>query len=221
MPEAKAQKKPSFQFYPGDWRKDPNLSRVSLEAKGAMIEIMCLAFDCEKRGMLLSGKTPWTIEEIAHAIGGDKSKNVTAIEELLNKKVLKKDKKGVIFSSRMVKDEKLSKVRREAGFKGGNPFLVKHKVNQTSNQNPTPSSSSSSSTSVNTTTKVVVLQADPFFEMFRRATGAHISDDELIAEIGKFKNKYPNVHINQAGALVNTWVSNIGREKPQEKKMVL
>lgn len=74
---------------------------------------------------------------------------------------------------------------------------------------------------VNTTTKVVVVQADPFFEMFRRAAGAHISDDELMAEVGKFKNKYPNVHINQAGALVNTWVSNIGREKPQEKKMVL
>lgn len=73
---------------------------------------------------------------------------------------------------------------------------------------------------VNTTTKVVV-SIDPFFEMFRRVAGSHIDDNELLTEIGKFKNKYPNVHINQAGALVNTWVSNIGREKPQEKKMVL
>lgn len=144
-------KKPAFQFYPGDWRKDPNLSRASLEAKGAMIEIMCLAFDCEKRGVLKTGKTPWTIEEIAHAIGGDKMKNIEAIKELLKLNALKKDKKNTIFSSRMVKDEELSKVRREAGSKGGNPNLLNQKVNQSSNQKPTPSSSSSSSTSVSNT----------------------------------------------------------------------
>lgn len=136
-------KKPAFQFYPGDWRKDQNLSRASLSAKGALIEIMCLAFESEKRGMLVTDKKPWTIEEIAYAIGGDMQKNILAIEELLNKKILKKDKKNVIFSARMVRDEKLSKVRRVAGSKGGNPNLV----NQTANQKPTPSSSSSSSSS--------------------------------------------------------------------------
>lgn len=136
-------KKPSFQFYPGDWRKDQNLSRASLQAKGALIEIMCLAFECEKRGYLKTGKDPWTIDEIAHAIGGDKMENILAIEELLHKKILKKDKKNTIFSARMVRDEKLSKVRRKVGLLGGNPNLV----NQSANQNPTPSSSSSSSTS--------------------------------------------------------------------------
>lgn len=142
-------KKPSFQFYPGDWRKDQNLSRASLEAKGAMIEIMCLAFECEKRGVLKTGKTPWSVDEIAHAIGGDKNKNIHAIEELLKLKVIKKDKKNAIFSARMVKDDKISKLRRVAGFKGGNPKLL----NQTSNQKPTPSSSSSTSSSINTDTK--------------------------------------------------------------------
>lgn len=139
-------KKPSFQFYPGDWRKDQNLSRASLQAKGALIEVLCLAFECEKRGFLKTGKHSWTIEEIGHAIGGDKSANISAIEELLSLKVLKKNKKSTIFSSRMVRDEKLSQVRRIAGFKGGNPILL----NQTSNQKTTPSSSSSSSTSENT-----------------------------------------------------------------------
>jgi hypothetical protein len=52
---------------------------------------------------------------------------------------------------------------------------------------------------------------EPFFEFFRRAAGSHLSDDELIQEIGKFKNKYPNIHPNRAGALINTWVSNIGK----------
>lgn len=53
---------------------------------------------------------------------------------------------------------------------------------------------------------------EPFFEFFRRAAGSHISDAELIQEIGKFKNKYPNMHPNKAGALINTWVSRIGQE---------
>lgn len=53
---------------------------------------------------------------------------------------------------------------------------------------------------------------EPFFEFFRRAAGSHISDTELIQEIGKFKNKYPNIHPNKAGALINTWVSRIGQE---------
>lgn len=57
-----------------------------------------------------------------------------------------------------------------------------------------------------------VVVNEPFFEFFRRAAGSHISDAELIQEIGKFKNKYPNIHPNKAGALINTWVSRIGQE---------
>lgn len=62
---------------------------------------------------------------------------------------------------------------------------------------------------------------DSFFYFFRRAAGSHISDTELRQEVGKFRNKYPNVHANQSGALINAWVSNIGKEKTTEKKMVL
>lgn len=63
--------------------------------------------------------------------------------------------------------------------------------------------------------KEVVGSNEPFFEFFRRAAGSHISDTELIQEIGKFKNKYPNKHPNQSGALINTWVANIGKIENQ------
>jgi hypothetical protein len=140
-------KQPAFQFYPGDWRKDPNLSRASLSAKGAMIEIMCLAFECEKRGVLKTAGKAWSIDEIAMAIGGDFENNKSAIWELLDKKILKKDRKGAIFSQRMCRDEKIRKLRKEAGCKGGNPILLNQKVNLPANQKLTPSSSSSSSSS--------------------------------------------------------------------------
>jgi len=60
-----------------------------------------------------------------------------------------------------------------------------------------------------------------WFAMFRRAAGPHINDETLSLEIGKFLNKYPNVHPNKAGALVNTWVGNIGKEEAPVKRMVL
>lgn len=59
---------------------------------------------------------------------------------------------------------------------------------------------------------------DKFFEFFRRAAGSHLSDSELRQEVGRFRNKYPNVKPNNAGALINTWVNNIGKNNPVEVK---
>lgn len=54
-----------------------------------------------------------------------------------------------------------------------------------------------------------------FFEKFRRVASSNITDKELRQEVGRFRNKYPNIHINQSGGLINAWVANIG--KPKEK----
>lgn len=54
-----------------------------------------------------------------------------------------------------------------------------------------------------------------FFERFRRAAGSHLTDHELRIEVGRFRNKYPNIHLNQCGALINTWIANIGKPKEQ------
>ena len=200
----KKNKMPAFQFYPGDWRKDPNLSRASLAAKGAMIEIMCLAFECEKRGILKTGSTPWTITEIATAIGGDFETNKSAIQELLDKKILKKDRKNAIFSSRMCKDEKLRKVRQAAGFKGGNPNLL----NQNSKQNATPSSSPSSSTSIISIAGAV--NFDLVKENLRMATNRDfITDAQILQEAEIFRKKYDGTTIKNLKALCNIWASNI------------
>lgn len=205
-------KKPSFQFYPGDWRKDQNLSRASLQAKGALIEIMCLAFECEKRGYLKTGKDPWTIEEIAHAIGGDKMKNIEAIEELLHKKILKKDKKNAIFSARMVRDEKLSKIRRKAGLMGGNKILL----NQNGSKAPPPSASASSSSSTSVKKE---LSRDAVFLLLREATNKNtITDRQLHDEVGDFMIKYSEQEIKNLKALCNTWAGNI---KPKKKGVVI
>ena len=53
-------KLPAFQFYPGDWLRDPQLQMASTVARGVWINALCRMWDNEPRGTL-SG----TREEIA------------------------------------------------------------------------------------------------------------------------------------------------------------
>ena len=78
-------KRPSFQFYPADWRNNAKLRRCSWEARGAWLEVMCLLHDSEEYGLLR-----WTLKEIAQAIGAP----IKLLNELAAKGVLKGGDKG-------------------------------------------------------------------------------------------------------------------------------
>lgn len=152
-----SRKLPAFQFYPGDWRKDPNLSRCTHAEKGVWMDMLCIAFECDERGVLISQGTPWTDEEIAGAIGGDQSATLSHIAALLRKGVAKRRNDGAIFSARLVRDESKRAKCSEAGKLGGNPNLTQPKPTLKGGckgdhkghvkRMPTPSSSSSVSSS--------------------------------------------------------------------------
>lgn len=139
-------KQPSFQFYPGDWLKDPALQSCSAAAIGAFINLLCYAFECEPRGYLITNGVPWTIQRMAN-MGKVKSKMV---RQLVDVGVFKLDAHlGAYFSKRMVEDERLRAVRAAAGQRGGKQTRSKPGENhkQTTEQKAPPSSSSSSSAS--------------------------------------------------------------------------
>lgn len=69
------------------------------------MDMLCLMFDCDQRGVLATAGVPWTDEEIAGAVRGDKTQNLADVQELLAKGVAKRDKRGAIYSGRMVRDE--------------------------------------------------------------------------------------------------------------------
>lgn len=149
-------KRPSFQFYPADWRKDPALRACSIEARGLWIDLICIMHESENYGFLEINSRKISEKSIATMCGITPSKCRKFIKELEENGVFSIDDRGVIFSRRMVKDNDLCEKRREAGKLGGNPSLVKRKDKQTEDdllnhnakQKPTPSSSYSSSTSV-------------------------------------------------------------------------
>jgi len=140
-------KRPAFQFYPADWRKDPALSACSLAARGLWIELMCIAHEGGTYGVLSINGKPMAPAQIARMVGESPAAVVKLLAELEDAGVFSRDEQGCIYSRRMVKDEHVRNVRADAGRLGGNPNLLKQKDKQTDNREPPPSSSSSSSSS--------------------------------------------------------------------------
>ena len=125
-------KRPSFQFYPADWRNNAKLRRCSWGARGAWIELLGLLHDSDDYGLLR-----WPLKQIAQALGCP----VKLLNELVECGVLYGVEKGacealvytprsgrkngepvelvaaqqgpVWFSPRMVRDEYVRTVRGE------------------------------------------------------------------------------------------------------------
>lgn len=49
-------KRPAFQFYPADWRKDPNLQMCSMSTQGIWINLLCVMWEANPEG-IISGPT--------------------------------------------------------------------------------------------------------------------------------------------------------------------
>lgn len=112
-------KLPHMQFYPGDWLKDPNVRRLSMAAKGFLIDALCLLHENEDRGAFSSAGNAWSNEEISRAIGGNCVENLALLDEVLAKGALRRNSDKAIYSKRIRRDEEIRKVRAKAGKKGG------------------------------------------------------------------------------------------------------
>lgn len=123
---------PWFKFFPGDWLKDANLRRAGHAAKGFYIDFLCIAYECEERGVFATSGSPWSDEEVASAINGDSSENLRLLRRLLDLTIISRNENGAIVSRRIVKDEAKRKACSEAGKKGGgSPHLSKANTDST------------------------------------------------------------------------------------------
>lgn len=74
-------RRPSFQFYPGDWLGNTNLRRCTHEEKGAWLDVMCLLHDSADQYGLLR----WPLADIAQAVGC----SIDVLKSLIKKGVMK------------------------------------------------------------------------------------------------------------------------------------
>lgn len=114
-------KRPAFQFYPADWRKDPALSICSLAARGLWIEMMCIAHESDEYGVLVVAGNPMTAQHIARSVGESLAVVKRLLAELEEAGVFSRDERGCIYSRRMCKDER-SREKRAAGGEAGAEF---------------------------------------------------------------------------------------------------
>lgn len=78
-------KRPSFQFYPADWRNNAKLRRCSEAARGAWMDVLCVLHDSDEYGVCR-----WPLADIARAAGVP----LKLLKELSSKGVLKGADKG-------------------------------------------------------------------------------------------------------------------------------
>lgn len=152
-------KRPAFQFYPADWRKDMALQSCSVAARGLWVDMLCIAHECEPYGHLTVNGRPMTPAQIGRHTGLTERECTRLVVELEDAGVLSRTESGAIYSRRMVRDEEIRQSRAEGGKagsehgakgaehgkKGGRPRKVTG--DKKPPLQPPPSSSSSSSTS--------------------------------------------------------------------------
>lgn len=183
-------KRPSFQFYPADWRNNAKLRRCSWGARGAWIELLGLLHDSDDYGLLR-----WPLKQIAQALGCP----VKLLKELVDCGVLYGVEKGtcepmiytprsgrkngeavvlvdaqdgpIWYSPRMVRDEYVRAVRGE-NTRFGEPSNPSPKggLGDTKDEAPSHrqgdgSTSSSTSTSSTTAPNGASVEARQRFEM--------------------------------------------------------
>lgn len=190
-------KRPAFQFYPADWRKDSALQSTSIAARGLWIEMTCVMHECDPYGHLAINGNPMSDAQLSRLVGESQQSVKRLLSELEVAGVFSRTNDGCIFSRRMVKDEYLRNIRAEAGRLGGNPNLLNQKDNQTTNQTSkqklTPSSSSSSST---TKPKTKTTPDGDFFDGL---------DPQIVSDFKAMRSK-------QRAAITKTAIDGISRE---------
>ncbi len=120
-----------FPFYPSKWMSDAALRRTSKRARATWMDILCLMFDAESKGVLRTGHVAWSLEEIASTVPGNAAENLEDIEELLARNVAsREDGTGALMCRLMFKAGQLSELRRAAGKMGGRPKKANQKQNE-------------------------------------------------------------------------------------------
>lgn len=108
----------------GEWITGPRISQLPYDMRGIWLTMLCYMWESPQRGtMTHSNGRPYTKHELIKDLGIDP----IAIELLKEVKLLAVDNDGVYYSPDIVKRERISSLRRNAGRKGGE--ITQSKIN--------------------------------------------------------------------------------------------
>jgi hypothetical protein len=188
-----AKTRPSFQFYPSDWREDIALSTCSFAAKGFWIDLICLMHLGNPYGTLtFSNGSAMTDKDVMKALSTHPKTFQGLFKELSSKGVIKRQENGIYYCARMVKDEHIRQVRGNAGAKGYEAYLL----GQNLGQKDPPSSSSSSSFKK----EIFKEKNDVLLEKFQKPEKQTLPDGWQPSPftVETIKRSWPNVDVSES-----------------------
>lgn len=122
------------KFFWSDCQAEPTLRRCSLAARGLWLDILCLAAQAEPVGFLVQDGKPLGIGQLARNAGAPEDDVAALLAELEREGVFSRDRRGRIYSRRLVREAKLRASGQKTGKRGGNPSLCKAtKISPTDN----------------------------------------------------------------------------------------
>jgi uncharacterized protein YdaU (DUF1376 family) len=155
-------KNPAFQFYPMDWMRDTGT--LSLQAKGAWIDILCALWWSAERGVLSTSTAGWS--RLIRASNDDVE---DVIDEILTHKVadIKREPNGniTVVCRRMVRDEEYRQQNAERQRRHYKSVTQLSRSNNAIVTVPSSSSSSSSSSKNNIYTPKKISKKSKFAKL--------------------------------------------------------
>lgn len=116
---------PWFKFHPSDWRADPALKLCCLAARGLWMEMLCIMHEAEPYGHLKVRGVPLDASALAALTGAPEDSVRACLHELEARGVLSRNREGVVFSRRMIRDAERQARDKANGAKGGNPQILR------------------------------------------------------------------------------------------------
>jgi hypothetical protein len=124
------------KWYWSDWMSDPGVRASSYAARGLWMDLLCIAATADPTGYVVLNGRPLTASDIARLTGGDASEVEILLDELDRNGVFTRDRHGRIYSRRMLREAKRTKISRQNGKKGGNPTLRTQRENSARDNPP-------------------------------------------------------------------------------------
>ncbi len=204
-------KRPSLQFYPADWLKDPDLQMCSMNTIGIWINLVCRMWESKEEG-IIKGK----LGEIALLVGARPSEFKRFLREVLDHKfadVTKSNNIVTITCRRMNKvfleREGTKKRVKEHRARQGNGNVTKHSSSSTS---------SSSTKSKNKHLDFVLLTKDEYSKLLDKFGETRTTSliEELNIGLGSKGYKYKSHYFT-----ILSWARRKRTESPPTKKTKL
>lgn len=115
----RSKKLPAMHFYPGDWRKEPSVQALDYEARGVWFETLLIMHESSERGVLLLNGRAMTADEHARILGLLPICLNAILDRIIASGAASRREDGALVCRRMVREDKLSHIRAEAGSEGG------------------------------------------------------------------------------------------------------